>query len=104
EKRAQFLADHVAEINALEERYHKSGRKDKNVAALIETWHDQLRQITAGEEAQIRKLEKERSSFDIADPIGGGIDDYRRTRGELYALLTKLVDQLKKMDQNNDER
>jgi len=40
------------------------------------------------------ELDSARKSFDIADPIGGDEDDYRRTRDEIAGFVARLIDYL----------
>lgn len=40
------------------------------------------------------ELDSARESPDVADPIGGDEDDYRRTRDEIAGLVSRLIDYL----------
>lgn len=94
-KRAQFMAEHKHEIERLEERYRKGEQHDKEVEQQLKDWYDRLHELTKEEEEKIRELEAELPNYDIADPVGGTLDDYRRCADELEAHLRKLIVQLK---------
>lgn len=94
-KRAQFMAEHQQAIEQLEDRYRNSKEHDPELEQELNAWYDRLRELTRGEEEQIRQLEAQLPSFDIADPVGGTRDDYRRTADELESLLRQLVAWLK---------
>jgi protein-tyrosine-phosphatase len=49
---------------------------------------------SAGKVIVLGELDAARASPDIADPIGGQEDDYRRTRDEIAALIPRLFDYL----------
>jgi len=49
---------------------------------------------SAGKVIVLGELDAARASPDIADPIGGQEEDYRRTRDEIAALIPRLFDYL----------
>lgn len=94
-KRAKFMAEHQQTIDQLEERYRNGEEHDPKLEHELNTWRERMREWTREEEEQIRQLEAQLPSFDIADPVGGTRDDYRRTADELESLLRQLVTWLK---------
>lgn len=95
-KRAQFLTEYKKEIEQLEQRLHESGNEDPELEQQLEQWQDRLRKLTQEEENMILELQAEMPDFDVADPFGGTLDDYRQCADELEATLHKLIQLLSK--------
>lgn len=90
-KRAQYVAEHKQELEELEKRLDAAEDDPAGPAREIEKWHERLNALTSAEEKEIRRLEAELPDFDVADPVGGTLDDYRACADELETHIRKLV-------------
>jgi protein-tyrosine-phosphatase len=67
------------------------------IVVMTDEHKDSVVRIAPGSEAKVLilgELDRERSSPDIEDPIGGGREDYLRTRDELEGLVGFLIEYL----------
>lgn len=94
-KRAQFFAEHQQQIDELEQKLQDRKTASPQLEQQLQQLQQAMFELTREEEAEIRKLEQQLPDYDIADPIGGTLDDYRRLADELESLLGQLVQQLK---------
>lgn len=58
-------------------------------------WRERLYELTRPEEEKIRQIERELPDFDIVDPFGGTLDEYRACGEQLESLLRRFARQLK---------
>lgn len=94
-KRAQFMTENKQQLEQLERRLSENEGKDSEHEQALQHLQERLRELTREEEEQIRQLEMALPDYDIADPVGGTLDDYRRCADELESSLRQLVQQLK---------
>ena len=95
EKKSAFLKEHQFEINQLQEQYTFYQEKIKEIEKELEAYQRKLNDLIREELQEIKRLEREMPSLDVADPFGGDLETYRKTAKEIEGYLHKLVEKTK---------
>ena len=94
EKEQRFIASHREELDRLRQEYQDLCRRLSRVEQELASWEDRIRQESAAERQELARLDQELRERDIADPIGGTLEDYRQCSRELSSAIEKVLDKL----------
>jgi len=91
EKKSSFLKEFQGELNRLQEQYTYFQGKLKEIEQELESYQIKLNDMIREELQEIKRLERELPSLDVADPFGGNLEIYRNTAKEIENYLVKLI-------------
>lgn len=94
EKEKNFITFHQGELDRLRREYQDLCRRLSRVEQELASWEHRIREEAAAERQELAQLERELKSLDIADPIGGNLEDYKQCSRELRSAIGRVLDKL----------